>query len=149
MSSTATPSGGSGPPPRPELIRLDRAPSDWKHCLSIYSLAPSVDGDRLTNMLAACGGPLANLVLYSAPDRQWATAQFFCDSDAERFRQQCHGRMVCGRRIEVRRFVRGGGSGSASQMTPAATPLVAAHALEIPAAKAICLLYTSPSPRDS
>ena len=99
--------------PIAELIRLDRLPSGWAHSVSIGRLAPSIDDERLAQVLSDCGGPVANLLLHCAPDRRWATAQFFCEADAERFRTSCDGRPFAGQRIEVKRLFpssRGGGS---------------------------------------
>ena len=99
---------------KPELIRLDKPPSDWKHTVAIDSLATSVDSDRLMQTLQECGGPVYHLTLHQAPDRQFAMAQFFCESHAERFRQNCDKRPLGGQRIDVKRFVR-----SSSCATPA------------------------------
>lgn len=140
QSTPARPSGArASTSTAPELIRLDKLPSDWKHSVSIGSLLSSVELERLSQALIECGGPLANLVLHKAPDRTWATAQFFCDGDAERFRHNCDGRRFCGQRLEVKRLIVRSGlvlGGS----TPGPTPVTGAHALDITASKAFELL---------
>ena len=132
----------------PELIRLDKLPSDWKHSVSINSLALSVKTDQLVDILRECGGPIANIVVHQAPDRQWATAQFFCESDATRFCQSCDGRALGGIRIGVRRLRVGSNyASSSSQATPGPMssqappgPQPTGRALDITALRAIELV---------
>ena len=63
-----------------------------------------------TNGQIYYGGLLDNLVLHR-PDstRQYAMAQFFCESDAERCRQQFDGRWIDGVRVDARRYNASGG----------------------------------------
>ena len=85
------------------LIRLDRRPGAWQHCFNVNGIAPSVEDERLSEYCRECGGPVCNFIIYREADgRRWATVQFFCDADAQKFRQNCDGRVVDGRRIEVK-----------------------------------------------
>lgn len=84
-----------------ELIRLDRRPTAWQFTVGVNGMAPTVTGDRLMQVASEGGGPVANCVLFQLPERAWATVQFYCASDADRFQQQCDGRMLDGRRVEI------------------------------------------------
>jgi hypothetical protein len=91
----------------PELIRLDRRPGAWLHCFNVNGVAPSVEADRLCKYATECGGPVCNFIMHTeAGGRRWATVQFFCDSDAQRFCHNCNGRVVDGRRLEIRPLAR-------------------------------------------
>ena len=93
-----------------ELIRLDRRPAPGCHMVSINALSPVTSYAKLRGCLEECGGLLDNLVLHR-PDstRQYAMAQFFCESDAERCRQQFDGRWIDGVRVDARRYNASGG----------------------------------------
>lgn len=85
-----------------EVIRLDRRPLSGHFCLSVNGIAPATNPTKLERCLRE-GGLLENLVIHRAPDRQWATAQYFCEADCEAVRQQCDGMVLDGRRINVAR----------------------------------------------
>ena len=151
LTAAAPNAAAAAAAPTAELIRLDRLPSGWAHSVSIGRLAPSIDDERLAQVLSDCGGPVANLLLHCAPDRRWATAQFFCEADAERFRTSCDGRPFAGQRIEVKRLYASRG-GSSTAPTPAkrcppgsaaptpALPTQGDAALDMPASKAISVM---------
>lgn len=99
--------GNTGQHEMAELIRLDRRPGAWNFCFNVNGIAPSVEAERLSEYARECGGPVCNFIMHQEADqRRWATVQFFCESDAQRFRQNCDGRVVDGRRLEVRPLAR-------------------------------------------
>ena len=88
-----------------DLIRLDRRPTAWQYCVGVNNIPSTTSSDWLMNCARTTGGPVCNLLRYNttagAESRSWATVQFYCAADAERFQQQCNGRMIGGRRIEI------------------------------------------------
>ena len=107
-----------------ELIRLDRRPLSGQFCLAVDGLAPSIDPAKLERCLRECGGPLENLIIHRAVDRQWATVQFFCEADCDRCRQQCDGMVLEGRRVAMRRLTKGALSSNAGVLSLSAAKAI-------------------------
>ena len=95
-----------------ELIRLDRPPADF--CVSVSGLSPTLEVPKLERYLRELGGPLWSLIVHEdntgGDMRRWAMAFFYCESDAERCRQQCDGLVLAGRRLSTRRLTKLRGS---------------------------------------
>ena len=111
------------------MIRLDRRPPPGQYCLTVSNISPEADLAKLEQRLRSSGGPLDNFIHHKSQfgtgESHFATVQFFCATDCERFRHECDGMLFSGRRIRVTPLKRSSG------WSPTPLELSASNAIEL------------------